>query len=111
MEDAPTLTEQSAYVSMVASLLATVDLYPYMSMERVQATDRVFRAVMVDHGTALGSRMVAHFPRLRRALREALDRCQDDCKENPALLDEIRRIRKRHYAFLGGVRQEACFLP
>jgi len=109
MEDAPTGTEQHVYVGMVARLLGAVETFPYMSMERVQATDRVFRAVMVDHGTALGSRMIAHFPKLRRAIREALDRCQDDCKENPALLDEIRRIRKRHYAFLGGVRQEACF--
>ena len=111
MEDAPTTAEQGAYACTLTRLLANVELFPYMSVERVQAAERVFHAVMVDHGTALGSRMIAHFPRLRRDIRKALDQCQDDCKVNPVLLARMREVRTRYYAFLSGVRLEICYRP
>ena len=109
VEGVPTAAETKEYGTTVAQRLRHVDTIPYYSVERAQAIQRAFAAVMADNGTAIGSRMIAYYPTLRRAAKEALHRCLRDSTGSPELLKDMLVLRRRFDAFLVGVAVEECY--
>ena len=109
VEGVPTAAETKEYGTTVAQRLRHVDTIPYYSVERAQAIQRAFDAVMVDNGTAMGSRMIAYYPKLRAAAQEALHRCLQHCTGSPKLLEDILEVKRRFNAFLIGVAAEECY--
>ena len=109
VEDAPKVAEKMEYAATVARLLRHVDTIPYYSVERAQAIQRAFAAIMADNGTAVGSRMIAYYPILREAAQEALDRCLQHCTGSTKLLEDILEVSRRFNVFLVGVAAEACY--
>ena len=111
VEDAPKVAEKMEYAATVARLLRHVDTAPFLSIERAQAVQRAFDAIMVDNGTAVGSRVIAYYPILREAAQDALVRCLRDSTGSPELLKDMLALRRRYDAFLVGVAAEECYRP
>lgn len=109
VEGVPTRKETNEYAAIVAPRLRHVDTVPSGSLERAQAIQRAFSAIMADNGTAIGSRVIAYYPTLRRAAKEALHRCLRDSTGSPELLKDMLVLRRRFDAFLAGVAAEECY--